>query len=194
MDLKWALAFIEGEGSFCIVLTGGKRWRLYPSFAIALNIHDEPVLSAMRDLFHEFEIFPKFKTCPPNGNSRTPIAHLEVRGTIQCNKLAPLFTSLQWYSRKYRDFLIWEYALKLFEEIRLRPHPLCHKVWVNQVIYDFVYLRSSMNSGGSRSKENQSEILGWDLEPSDHILVFLEDLDGRLFAHERRLRAAHMLH
>lgn len=111
---------------------------------------------------------------------RSKQTQLSVRGVGQCLKLAELFAPLKWYSRKHQDYLIWEYALQLFEEVKAMVSWNGPRKWTRQRIFDMVYLRSHMNctKRRPRSNRNQSEILGWDLEPSDHILAFLGDLDG----------------
>jgi len=198
MDLQGALTFIEGEGSFFIAITRNRTgWYLRPRFAISLHADDRLLLEIIEALFNKYQIktnlggdeYPRRRR-----SKRSAQTILSVRAVEQCRKLAELFAPLKWYSRKYQDFLIWEYALQLFEEVKAMVSWNGPRKWTRQRIFDMVYLRSHMNctKRRPRSNRNQSEILGWDLEPSDHILVFLEDLDGRLFAHERLLRATHL--
>ena len=188
MDLTWALAFLEGEGSFFIAITRNRAgWYLRPRFAVSLHEGDRSLLEMMEQLFNKHGV----KTIlnddgykRKNRLKRNQSLLLTVRGVGQCRKLAELFAPLRWYSVKYRDFLIWEYALQLFEEVKAMVSWNGPRKWTRQRIFDMVYLRSYMNctKRRPRSNRNQSEILDWDLEPSDHILAFLEGLDGKYFA------------
>lgn len=189
MDLKWALAFLEGEGSFFIAITRNRAgWYLRPRFSVSLHEGDRPLLEVMEQLFNKHDV----KTILSDDGykrkrrtNRTKAVLLSVRGVEQCRKLAELFRYMKWHSKKYRDFLIWEYALQLFEEVKAMTSWNGPRKWTRQRIFDMVYLRSHMNSTKRRprSNRNQSEILGWVFqEPSDHILAFLKDLDRRVFS------------
>jgi hypothetical protein len=198
MDLQGALIFIEGEGSFFIAITRNRTgWYLRPRFSISLHADDRLLLEIIEALFNKYQIkthlggdeYPRRRR-----SERSAQTILSVRAVEQCRKLAELFAPLRWYSKKYRDFLIWEYALQLFEEVKTMVPWNGPRKWTRQRIFDMVYLRSYMNvtKRQPRSNRNQSEILDWDLEPSDHILAFLGGLDENLLAHERRLRATYM--
>ncbi len=179
MDLKWALAFLEGEGSFFIAITRNRAgWYLRPRFGVSLHEGDRPLLEIMEQLFNKYDI----KTILGDDGykrkkqkKRTRQTQLTVRSVEQCRKLADLFMPLKWYSKKHRDFLIWEYALRLFEEVKAMVSWDGPRKWTRQRIFDMVYLRSHMNSTKRRprSNRNQAEILAWDFKPSEHILLFL---------------------
>ncbi len=184
MDLVWALAFLEGEGSFFIAVTRNRAgWYLRPRFNVSLHERDGSLLEIMGQLFNKYGVKTLLNDDGykrKNRLKRNQSLLLTVRGVGQCRKLAELFAPLKWYSVKYRDFLIWEYALQLFEEVKAMASWNGPRKWTRQRIFDMVYLRSYMNctKRRPRSNRNQSEILGWGLEPSDHILAFLGDLDG----------------
>jgi len=180
----WALAFLEGEGSFFIAITRNRAgWYLRPRFAVSLHEGDRSLLETMGQLFKKHGVKTLLNDDGykrKNRLKRNQSLLLTVRGVGQCRKLAELFAPLKWYSKKYQDFLIWEYALQIFEEVKAMTSWNGPRKWTRQRIFDMVYLRSHMNctKRRPRSNRNQSEILDWDLEPSDHILVFLGDLDG----------------
>ena len=183
MDLKWALAFLEGEGSFFIAITRNRAgWYLSPRFNVSLHEGDRSLLETMEQLFNKYDV----KTILSDDgyqrkrqSNRSKQTQLSVRGVEQCRKLAELFRYMKWHSKKYRDFLIWEYALQLFEEVKAMVSWDGPRKWTRQRIFDMVYLRSHMNSTKRRprSNRNQGEILAWNLKPSKKILFFLADLD-----------------
>jgi hypothetical protein len=191
MDLTWALAFLEGEGSFFIAITRNRAgWYLRPRFAVSLHEGDRSLLEMMGQLFNKHGVKTHLnddRYQREARSSRTKSVLLSVRGVGRCSKLAELFAPLRWYSKKYRDFLIWEYALQLFEEVKAMVSWNGPRKWTRQRIFDMVYLRSHMNctKRRPRSNRNQAEILAWDLETSEHVLAFLEDLDRRMEAFRR---------
>jgi len=176
MDLKWALAFSEAEGSFFIaIIREAKSERGFyprPRFSITLLKDDRLLLEIIAALFQKYEILSNLQ---PAG--KTSVI-LSVRGVNQCRKLADLFMPMRWYTTKRRDFLIWEFALKLFEEIKKLPGTGSRRKWTDQRIYDMAYLRHFMNSLKKQplARKREETILQWGLEPSEFVIAFLTSL------------------
>lgn len=168
-----------GRRKFLIAITRNRAgWYLRPRFSISLHIDDTPLLEEMEHLFNRHNIKTILQTNKPHNNQRSHQTILTVRAVEQCSKLSNLFKDMKWHSKKHKDFLIWEYALTLFEQIKKETGRGHNRKWTDQRIYDMVYLRSFMNvtKKKPRALRNQEKILSWDLSPSPHILNFLDIL------------------
>lgn len=179
MDIQWLLAFTEGEGSFIIAITHNRNhFYLRPRFSISLHIDDKPLLEKVALLLSFHGIKSILQTDEPHGKQRSSQAILTVRGVNQCRWLYSLLNDLEWYSKKYKDFLIWGLCLDIFENVKSIGNKGPQRKWTDQLIYDVVYLRSFMNKTkrNPRSYRNEDEIMKWNLNIDSNLKQKLDKI------------------
>jgi len=106
--LGWLIGLIEGEGCFYLRMVKNKTNELlfYPMFQLTLHEDDKPVLEQIAKYLRQFSIDTKIRTTGRN------YCELIVNRMKDNYKLIFVLNRGIWYSKKYKDFLIWSEVLK----------------------------------------------------------------------------------